>query len=81
MNTTKFDFEQLAKNWPAPIVARSEGGTFTGGCLSPRTLANLDSLGEGPPRVVVNGKVAYPVDTFIEWLKRREENRRKGNRG
>lgn len=68
MKNIIFDFQLLAKNWPAPIVARSEIAKFTGGLINPRTVANLDSKGTGPPRFRVGRKVAYPVDTFIEWL-------------
>lgn len=55
--------------WPAPVVARSEVRKFTGGIFSPRTLANLDSKGEGPRgRLRLGRKVCYPKNELIEWL-------------
>lgn len=32
------------------------------------TMQNLDSMGQGPKAVVVNGKVAYLRDDLVEWL-------------
>lgn len=66
-----FDFGKLAKNWPAPIVSRTEISKFTGGLLTPRTLANLDSLNEGPPRGRCGRKVFYPVEGLVAWLQGR----------
>ena len=68
-----FDFTKLAKNWPAPIVSRTEIAKFSGGLLTPRTLANLDSLGEGPPRGRCGRKIFYPVDTLVTWLAARSK--------
>lgn len=70
---TDFDFKDLAQNWPSPIVAREEIGRFTGGAYRPRTLANLDSLGQGPPRIRIGRKVCYPIPGLINWLKSRKE--------
>ena len=64
-------FEELKTKWPSAIVARTEIGQFTGGAMSPGYLANLDSIGQGPPRIRLGRKVAYPVDTLIEWLRAR----------
>jgi hypothetical protein len=44
---------------------------FTGGIISPKTLANLDSKGEGPPNIRVGGKIAYDVTLFVQWLEAR----------
>jgi len=64
----------MADRWDSPYVAREEVKKFTGGIINPRTLANLDSKGEGPSgRVRVGRKIAYPVDKFIEWLEARAE--------
>ncbi len=61
-------FLLMKKAWPSAIVARSEIGRFSGGILTPGNLANLDCLGEGPERIRIGRKVAYPVDTLISWL-------------
>lgn len=64
--------DDQVKHWPSPIVARQEISKFTGGAISPRTMANYDCRGEGPEgRDLLNGKVVYPLDKLIEWLKRR----------
>lgn len=68
-----FDFNKLARNWPAPIVSRTEIAKFSGGLLTPRTLANLDSLNEGPPRGRCGRKVFYPVDGLVTWLEARSK--------
>jgi hypothetical protein len=65
-------FDELRKSWSAPIVARSEVARFTGGLLHPRTLANLDAKGEGPPRVYFGRKAAYLRDGLIEWMRGRQ---------
>ncbi len=68
----KNSFKMLAERWPSAIVARHEVGKFSGGLIHPRTLANKDSLGEGPrDRIVVGRKVAYTVEALIEWLEKR----------
>ncbi len=66
------NFSEMAKKWPSTVVAREKVEILTGGIINPRTLANLDSKGEGPPgRVRVGRKIAYPVNQFIEWLESR----------
>jgi hypothetical protein len=59
-------------SWPSPVVARTEIKKFTGGALSGRTVANLDSRGEGPEgRFRLGRKTVYPKDKLVEWLERR----------
>ena len=63
-------FLLLKKAWPSAWVARSEIGHFTGGVVSSRYLANLDSRGEGPSeRIRIGRKICYPIDSLIIWLK------------
>jgi hypothetical protein len=65
-------FADMAARWPSSIVAREQSGQFSGGSVTPRYMANLDSRGEGPKdRIRIGRKVAYPVDSFIEWLNER----------
>lgn len=66
-------YDELRNKWPSALVARSEVGVFSGGVLSPRYLANLDSKKVGPPRVRIGGKVAYPVEGLIRWMERRTQ--------
>lgn len=66
------DLQFLKNKWPSAIVARSQVQAFTGGLIKGTTVANLDSLGDGPPETVRIGRaVGYPVDTFISWLEQR----------
>jgi hypothetical protein len=64
----------MAANWPSPIVARTEIEKFTGGLISEKYQANLDSAGKGPEgRIRIGRKVAYPVNAYLTWLKERSE--------
>lgn len=62
-------FNLLRKSWPSALVARSEVGRFSGGIISSRYLANLDSRGLGiRDRFRVGRKVVYPVTSLISFL-------------
>lgn len=64
-------FSRMATKWASAIVARQHIETFSGGILTPKYLANLDSLGEGPPSIRIGQKVAYPVAELVQWLRGR----------
>lgn len=69
-------YEQMAERWPSAIVARREVAKFSGGLLNPRTCANLDSLGVGPPKMKMGSKaVFYPVAGLVAWLRARVEQK------
>lgn len=62
-------FENMAEKWPSAFVARTEVPTFTGGIMSEKYQANLDSRGLGPDGAIrVGRKVCYPVRQYVEWL-------------
>lgn len=63
--------QKLIESWTAPIVARAEVGRFSGGLLHPRTMANLDALGEGCGKIVVGRRVAYDRDALAAWIEQR----------
>jgi len=66
------DLSDLTKSWPSSFVARKESGRFSGGIVSPKYMANLDSEGRGPKgRIRVGRQVAYPVKDFVRWLESR----------
>lgn len=65
------DFSGMADRWPSTMVAREKVEDFTGGIMNRRYLANLDAKGEGPPRVRIGRKIAYPVIDFVAWLEAR----------
>lgn len=71
--TTVDIYDELAARWSSPVVARKEVNRFSGGILNPRTLANLDSLGQGPTGKFQVGprQVAYPVRELIDWMRER----------
>lgn len=51
-----------------PIVTRAKLHEIVG--IPPKTSANRDSLGTGvKPRVRVHGKIGYPRDAVIVWLR------------
>jgi|GEM_PF-1950039 len=58
----------LVEKWPSAIVARSMVSEFSGGVLSPGTLANADSAGCGPPRMKFRRKVAYLATDLARWM-------------
>ena len=72
-NAEEFSLDTLAENWPSPIVARSEVGTFSGHVLHPRTLANLDSLGLGPGKIMIGNRACYSTRKLVAWMKQRQK--------
>ena len=66
----KVDFTDLAKELPL-LIARDHVEKLLGGVISSKTLANLDSLGEGPRRMRVGRKVVYKTEDLLEWLAQR----------
>ena len=65
-------FKEMVDKWKAPVVARTEIETFTGGAMREKYIANLDSAGLGPAgRFRVGRKVVYPVKALVEWLESR----------
>ncbi len=66
--------QSMADRWPSPIVARTEIKDFTGGVLTEKYIANLDSKGLGPAnRFRLGRKVVYPVKDLVTWLAERSE--------
>ncbi|NQT55745.1 MAG: hypothetical protein HQ551_05920 [Desulfobacteraceae bacterium] len=64
-------FQEMANKWPSAVVARTEMEKFSGGIMSGKYLANLDSQGAGPERITCGRKVAYPIDSLVAWLRDR----------
>jgi hypothetical protein len=67
---THVELKQLADSLP-PIIARDHVVKLLGGIISSKYLANLDSLGTGPPRMRIGRKIAYRTDSLLEWLESR----------
>ncbi len=71
-------FSEMAARWPSSVVARAEVKQFTGGGISPKTLANADSKGSGPGgRFFIGRRICYPVLNLVEWL--RQNGKGKGH--
>ena len=69
----KPNLSELATGWP-PFIARGEIEKFTGGLISSKYLANLDSKGKGPKnRVKVGRKIGYETRALISWIESRAE--------
>lgn len=65
-------FDQMEAAWGRPAVPRPKAGEASSFTISPKSLANLDSLKQGPPdKFTVNGKVCYPSKSFFSWLRSR----------
>ena len=68
------DLSSMAASWPSPLIARGEVERFTGGIISTKYIANMDSKGTGPSgRIRCGRKVAYPVKELVAWLENRAE--------
>jgi len=59
---------EMANKWPSSVVARSEIRLFTGGSMSGKTLANIDSRKQGPPRFIMGKTTVYPVKPLVQWI-------------
>jgi len=67
-------FQDMVAKWPSTWIARTEIERFSGGMISEKYLANLDSAGKGPTgRVRCGRKVVYPVAALVAWLESRSE--------
>ena len=66
----KINLGELGKNLP-PMISRDHVEKLLGGVISSKTLANLDSLGEGPKRMRVGRKVVYLTEDLLDWLESR----------
>ena len=70
--TEKVDLKALADKWPSAYVSRQEARKFSGGIISEKSLANLDSQGLGPAgRLRVGKKVVYSAASLVTWLENR----------
>ena len=65
-------FDQMESAWGLPAVPRTKVGEASSFTISPKTMANLDSLGLGPPdKFTINGKICYTSKSFFAWLRSR----------
>jgi hypothetical protein len=62
-------FQRMIDNWPSEFIARTQIESFTGGMMSYKSQANLDSLGKGPGRIKRGGKIGYLTRFYVDWLR------------
>ena len=68
------DLDELARDWPSVLVARSEMEKFTRGLYKGRSMNTLDGAKQGiRRRIRINTKIAYLKADVIEWLKNRRK--------
>ncbi len=75
MDQKKPSFKEIVDQNPSGYILRKDLTEKTGGLLHGRTMANLDSLGQGiPNRIMIgNRKVAYSVQAVVEYLQGKVE--------
>jgi hypothetical protein len=67
-------FDDMAERWPSAVVARQHVESFSGGAITAKTLANMDSQGVGPQgRFRLGRGIVYPVSDLVTWLRSRSE--------
>ena len=62
-------FDKMVEAWKAPVVARTEVRSFSGGALAGKTLANLVSSGQGPEYFRFRGRVCYETQKLATWMR------------
>ena len=63
------EFRQLLLSKLPPTIARKDVERQLGGIITPKTLANADSAGEGPLGAFQVGRnVVYPTESLVSWL-------------
>ena len=62
--------EKLRAEMP-PAFTRKTACKLLGGLFSPGTLANLDSLGDGPRGTRIGKAIVYERESFLVWLQKR----------
>jgi hypothetical protein len=65
-------FQQMVDRWESAVVARTQIEKFSGGMMSAKYMANLDSMGIGcPGKIHCGRKVAYSTQSLGDWLRAR----------
>lgn len=70
MENQEYIISKLQNSLPA-IFGRTAVEKLMPGILNSKTLANLDSAGEGPPYFKQGRKVFYERDSFLKWFEKR----------
>lgn len=75
--TKDYVLEALREKLP-PVFPRRCVEVITGGLIKVHTLANLDSMGQGPGYFKIGKRVGYEKETFLKWFEQRLELRGEG---
>ncbi len=67
------DWDSILSTLPRELT-RKDVGIHFGNIISPRYLANLDSLGEGPAKSCDGWHVRYRREDFVAWLKSKQHD-------
>ena len=68
------ELSKIIENNPVGFITRENIDKATGGLLHPRTMANLDSKGDGiKNRFRVGRTVCYPVCDVVDFLEQRKK--------
>lgn len=62
-------YEKMVEAWKAPVVARSDVRLFSGGVISGKTLANLQSKGIGPESLRFRNRTCYETSKLAAWMR------------
>jgi hypothetical protein len=66
--------DEMKERWKSAIVAREQVDVFSGGAITSKSLANLDSRGEGvQERFRIGRKIVYPTWALVKWLESRSK--------
>jgi len=66
------NFQDLLAGWPSAFVSRTDVKPFSGGALTPKSMANHDSAGTGPEqRFRIGRKICYPAVALAFWMQSR----------
>ena len=68
-------YDKMAEAWDAPCVARTDVRRFSGGAVTGKTLANLESKGLGPEKMKFRGKTLYETQKLVAWMRDWNEGR------
>ncbi len=63
--------KSLCEKWPSSIVARDQIKAFSGGAICGRSVANMESLGNGREpgcKFYLGKRAVYPADKLADWL-------------
>lgn len=74
-DTAREILRKIDEAWSPPIVLRKDIEKFSCGLITVKTMATLDSRGNGARNIRINGKITYNKKALISWLASRIHKR------